>query len=77
SLKALGYRNSDISSIFITYSSVATLTGALLGLAVGYYLFLKIIFDAYGQMYNISDLVTLWYLNYSLWGNIVALACTV
>lgn len=77
SLKALGYRNREIASIFITYATVASLTGALLGLAVGYYLFPKIIFDAYGQMYNIPDLVTPWYLNYSLWGIIVALACTV
>ena len=53
SLKALGYRNREIASIFITYATVASLTGALLGLAVGYYLFPKIIFDAYGQMYNI------------------------
>ena len=41
SLKALGYRNREIASIFITYATVASLTGALLGLAVGYYLFLK------------------------------------
>ena len=41
SLKALGYRNREIASIFITYATVASLTGALLGLAVGYYLFPK------------------------------------
>ncbi|MGC3746363.1 FtsX-like permease family protein, partial [Enterococcus faecalis] len=56
-LKALGYRNREIASIFITYASVASLTGALLGLAGGYYLFPKIIFDAYRQIYNIPDLV--------------------
>ena len=61
--KRQGYRNREIASIFITYATVASLTGALLGLAVGYYLFPKIIFDAYGQMYNIPDLVTPWYLN--------------
>lgn len=77
SLKALGYRNGEIAFKFLVYATVASLTGALLGLVVGYYLFPTIIFDAYGQMYNIPDFVTPWYLSYSLIGLLVALLCTV
>ncbi len=42
SLKALGYRNREIASIFLLpMQRLLALTGALLGLAVGYYLFPK------------------------------------
>ncbi|MTD41748.1 FtsX-like permease family protein [Erwinia sp. CPCC 100877] len=76
SLKALGYKNGEIAFKFLLYAVIASLCGALLGLAVGYYLFPTIIFDAYSQMYNIPDFVTPWYLSYSLIGILVAVLCT-
>ncbi|MGK0551567.1 FtsX-like permease family protein [Enterococcus faecalis] len=77
SLKALGYRNGEIAFKFIIYAAIASLSGALLGLVVGYYLFPTIIFNAYGQMYSIPDFVTPWFLSYSIIGIAVALLCTV
>ncbi|MBO0473219.1 ABC transporter permease [Enterococcus ureasiticus] len=76
SLKALGYRNGEIAFKFLVYAAIASLCGAILGLFVGYYLFPTIIFDAYGQLYNIPDFVTPWYLSYSLIGIFIAVICT-
>lgn len=76
SLKALGYRNSEIAFKFLTYAVLASLSGAFLGLIVGYYLFPTIIFDAYGQLYNIPGFVTPWYLTYSMVAILVAVLCT-
>ncbi|WP_438756232.1 FtsX-like permease family protein [Enterococcus sp. AZ126] len=76
SLKALGYRNGEIAFKFLVYAAIASLCGAVLGLFVGYYLFPTIIFNAYGQLYNIPDFVTPWYLSYSLIGILIAVLCT-
>lgn len=76
SMKALGYRNGEIAFKFLVYASIASLCGAILGLIVGYYLFPTIIFDAYGQLYNIPDFITPWYFSYSLIGVLVAVLCT-
>jgi putative ABC transport system permease protein len=77
SLKALGYRNGEIAFKFLLYATIASMTGALLGLVVGYYLFPTIIFNAYGEMYNIPNFVSPWYLSYSVMGILVAILCTV
>lgn len=76
-LKALGYKNGEISQKFLLYSLSAGLLGSLLGLAVGFYLFPTIIISAYGQLYNIKEFVTPWYVGYSSIGIVVALVCTV
>ncbi|KAF1305266.1 FtsX-like permease family protein [Candidatus Enterococcus willemsii] len=76
-LKALGYKNYEIAQKFLIYSLSAGLVGSLLGLIVGFYLFPTIIISAYGQLYNIKEFVTPWYLGYSLIGIVVALICTV
>ncbi|MFZ1779895.1 MAG: FtsX-like permease family protein [Enterococcus aquimarinus] len=74
--KALGYKNSEVSLKFIIYSLTAGLTGTLLGLLVGFYLFPTIIINAYGQLYNMTEFPTPWYLSYSLIGLAVGLFCT-
>lgn len=76
SLKAVGYRNGEIAFKFLVYAAAASLCGAFLGLIVGYYLFPTIIFNAYGQLYNIPNFVTPWYLSYSIVGTLVAVLCT-
>lgn len=75
--KALGYKNSEVSLKFIIYSLTAGLIGTLLGLLVGFYLFPTIIINAYGQLYNMTEFPTPWYLSYSLIGLAVGLFCTV
>lgn len=75
--KALGYKNSEVSQKFLIYSLAAGLTGTLLGLIVGFYLFPTIIINAYGQLYSMTDFSTPWYLSYSLIALAVGLFCTV
>lgn len=76
-LKALGYKNHEIAQKFLIYSLSAGLIGSLMGLTLGFYLFPQIIISAYGQLYNITEFTTPWYLNYSMIGILVALICTV
>lgn len=76
SLKALGYHNGEIAFKFLFYATTASLVGAILGLIIGYYLFPTIIFNAYGQLYNLSGFVTPWYLSYSLVALLLAVLCT-
>lgn len=74
--KALGYRNGEIAEKYLLYATLAGGSGTLLGLAVGFYLLPIIIFNAYGQLYNLENVVTPWYLSYSLIALAVALTCS-
>lgn len=76
SLKALGYKNGQIAFKFLVYAVTASLCGSILGLILGYYLFPTIIFNAYGQLYDIPNFVTPWYLSYSVMATLVAILCT-
>ena len=75
--KALGYHNGEIAEKYLLYATLAGGGGTLLGLAVGFYLLPVIIFDAYGQLYNLEDVLTPWYLSYALIALAVALICSV
>ncbi len=75
--KALGYKNTEIAQKFILYSLTAGLLGTLAGLALGFYLFPTIIVNAYGQLYNMKEFTTPWYLSYTIIATVVALICTV
>ena len=55
-LKALGYKNSEIIFKYMFYASAATLTGAVVGVVTGMKLFPFVIVTAYGIMYNIPEL---------------------
>lgn len=57
-MKALGYRNSDILSKYLFYALTATFIGALIGLVVGYQLFPTVIMVAYGMLYHTVIRVT-------------------
>lgn len=50
-LKALGYGKGDIAFKYISYALIATLTGCIVGIALGYTVFPIVIFNAYGIMY--------------------------
>ncbi|MHC5227433.1 FtsX-like permease family protein [Enterococcus sp. LJL99] len=76
SLKALGYKNGQIAFKFLVYAVTASLCGSIIGLVLGYYLFPTIIFNAYGQLYDIPNFVTPWYLSYSVMALLVAILCT-
>lgn len=57
-LKALGYRNGVIVSKFLIFAVVTTLSGAVVGLSVGFVVFPKVIWAAYSMMYAAPDVQT-------------------
>lgn len=57
-MKALGYRPHEILTKFVTYAFLATTIGAVLGLAIGYPLFPRLIYDGYSSLYNLPDIKT-------------------
>ncbi|MFD3259924.1 FtsX-like permease family protein [Paenibacillus lentus] len=75
-LKALGYKNADIMAKFLVYGTLASLAASAAGLAIGFTLLPKIIYNAYGTLYNLPDLRISFYPSYSLISAIVALLCT-
>lgn len=75
--KALGYRNGEIAEKYLLYALLAGGLGTVIGLTVGFYLLPIIIFNAYGQLYNLDNVLTPWYLSYSLIALAVALICSV
>lgn len=54
-LKALGYSNFAISAKYLFYSGSAALMGCIIGFFGGCYLFPKVIWIAYGMMYDFSE----------------------
>ncbi len=76
-LKALGYRNLTIMSKYLFYSGSAAIIGCILGFFVGTYGFPRVIWSAYGIMYNLVSLEYVldgWLLAVSV---VVALLCSV
>lgn len=74
---ALGYRPTEIASKFLIYVTLACVSGILLGLSIGFYLFPRIIIEAYGQVYDIIGYQTPWQWPLVLIASGVSLLCTV
>ncbi len=75
-LKALGYSNFEIAKKFILYATLASIVGSLLGLVIGFNIFPTIIFNAYGSLYNLPEVIITYYASYSIQSVVVALLCT-
>lgn len=65
-LKALGYTPAYIAGKYIAYALLASLFGSLLGLAIGFNLFPRVIIWAYGMMYHIPASVIEFNLTFAL-----------
>ncbi|MFV0413201.1 MAG: FtsX-like permease family protein [Oscillospiraceae bacterium] len=55
-LKALGYGNKKIALRYLLYAVAASALGGLAGLAVGFTLFPKMIFEAYASLYTLPPI---------------------
>ena len=51
-LKALGYSKAAIASKFIVYSALASLSGSVVGIAAGAFIFPPVIYSAYEMLYK-------------------------
>lgn len=56
-LKALGYGNDKIMGKYLFYSGSAALGGCVTGYFLGIFLFPWVIWQAYGMMYRLGDIV--------------------
>lgn len=75
-LKALGYEKRDIASKYILYAALASIGGSILGLAIGFILFPTVIFDAYGIMFTVSDLILQFNVFYAIIATLAAVLTT-
>lgn len=75
--KALGYGRFTIAAKYLLYAGLSTVIGIVVGIVVGQKLFPWIIFDAYGILYRLPDLVMPYNAAYSFWAAAGALICAV
>ena len=75
-LKALGYSEGAIMLKFLVYAAAASLLGSALGLGVGFQLFPRVIYAAYGISYVTPPLIAPFRADYAVWVTLAALACT-
>ncbi|TCT16257.1 putative ABC transport system permease protein [Natranaerovirga pectinivora] len=64
--KALGFSNMYIASKYFLYALIASLSGSLLGVIIGFKLFPTVIFNAYAIMYTLPPVITVFDYNYAL-----------
>lgn len=76
-LKALGYRESAIMSKFMIYSGSAAFIGCIGGYVGGTLAFPKVIWTAYGIMYNMPHLAYRFDLTLAVLSVIVSLLCSI
>lgn len=74
-LKALGYSNRVILSRYMIYALLATLIGAVLGLAAGFQLFPRVIIYSYSMMYRIPVQITPFHWNLAIASVLSAVIC--
>ncbi|MBU5428940.1 ABC transporter permease [Kineothrix sp. MSJ-39] len=78
-MKALGYSARTIMQKYILYALTASVSGTLVGLAVGFKAFPSIIWSAYEMMYYMPAIATPWRLSQALFsgGTLIALSLLV
>lgn len=75
-LKALGYSKGTIMRKYLIYCGAATLLGCLLGLLCGFQLLPTVIWGAYGSLYSLPDLQTIFNWKIGALASLGAILCT-
>ncbi|MBQ7858934.1 MAG: ABC transporter permease [Faecalibacterium sp.] len=60
-LKALGYSEGEITAKYLLYALVASLAGAVVGIALGFFLIPAVVWIAYSQMFQLPTFQTVYY----------------
>lgn len=76
-LKALGYSEWTIMSKYMFYSGSAAFTGCVSGFLIGTYLFPRVIWSAYGIMYNLVPLEYVFDTNMAIISLLVSIVCSI
>lgn len=75
-LKALGYSKWAIISKYIIYASSASITGSIIGLAIGFTVFPTVIANAYGIMYELPPVILTFNVKYAILSTLAAVITT-
>lgn len=75
-IKALGYSRYAIALKYILYALIASVLGCAVGLAIGFNLFPRVIWNAYGMMYNLPPLICQFNVKYAALSSGAAIGCT-
>lgn len=75
-LKALGYSQASIMGKYLFYSGTAAISGCLFGYFFGIWFFPKMIWYAYGSMYDVDDIVYIFDWGILLFSLIVSIVCS-
>ncbi|WP_042357405.1 FtsX-like permease family protein [Bacillus rubiinfantis] len=65
-LKALGYSKWAIAAKYLFYALLASVSGSIFGLLIGFKVFPKVIFNAYGIIYTMPPIITEFNWNYAV-----------
>ncbi len=75
-LITLGYKKSDIVKKFLVYSTSATILGCIIGITVGSLVLPMVIFNAYGMLYSLPDIILKVDFTTAIIGTVAALLST-
>lgn len=76
SLKALGYSNISIASKYLIYAGIASASGSIVGLLLGFKVFPTVIFNAYRIMYIMPEVTTGFNFTYAILSTTIAVLTT-
>ena len=76
-LKALGYKDLEISWKYIIYASIASILGSVLGILIGSTALPSIISNAYESIYNVPKIIIYYYPSYIIQSMAISILCTV
>ncbi len=76
-LKALGYSRGAVAAKFISYALIASISGSVVGLLVGFWVFPNAVFNAYEIMYTMPPIIAAFQPDLALISSGAAIACTV
>lgn len=74
--KALGYSNFKIASKYLIYALLASVTGGILGVVIGFQTLPQVCWNAYRLMYTAPDLIAQFNVKYAVLGCAAATLCT-
>lgn len=75
-LKALGYGKGTIAAKYMIYAGTASVAGSLVGLAVGFWIFPTVIWQAYSILYNLPAIILSFNVKFALISSLAAVLCT-
>ena len=74
-MKALGYSRGVIAAKYLVYALAASLLGSVLGLFIGFNLFPRVVFNAYGILYTLPKIIAQFNIPYAVISAAAAVLC--